>query len=302
MGQHFDLKAYFERIGYDGPATTTFDALRDVHRLHAQTLPFENLNPLMRWAIPLDSDSLQQKMVHNRRGGYCFEQNLLLSHALRTIGFEVTGLAARVLSNRPADSLPARTHMLLLVKGDGEHYLADAGFGGMTLTEPIKLETDTVQTTSHEQRRVRRVEDARDPQSPSDVGESAPQDGGTDDGEFLMEAGIRDEWRTLFRFSLQPQALADYEMANFYVSNRPGSHFINGLSAARPTPEDRYGLRNNELAVHDLEGNTERSTLTTVAELRDVLTDVFLLELPDSPELDDVLERLAAGETIEPGE
>lgn len=276
MGDNFDLKAYMKRIGYDGPLTPTYETLRDVHRLHAQTIAFENLNPLLRWAIPLDSESLQNKMVHGRRGGYCFEQNLLLSDALRMMGFPVIGLAARVLSNRPSGSMPARTHMLLQVTVGDVDYLADAGFGGMTLTEPIRLQTDTVQATSHERRRVVKVED-----------------------EFLMKAGIRDEWRTLYRFSLQPQALSDYEMANFYVANRPGSHFRSGLTIARPTPTGRYALRNNELAIHDQEGNTDRSTLTTAAELRDALKELFLIEVPDSPKLEGILQRLAAGETLE---
>lgn len=316
MSSDFNLKAYVERIGYDGPLNPTVETLYEVHRHHARTLPFENLNPLLRWNIPLDSESLQHKMVHGRRGGYCFEQNLLLRHALEAIGFTVTGLAARVLSNRPADSVPARTHMLLLVRGDETDYLADAGFGGMTLTEPVKLETDTVQATSHERRRVRYVE-PRNEMAPmrddvagnageaaGNAGEAAGNTGeaaGESSGatEYVMEAGIRDEWRTLFRFTLEPQALSDYEMANFYVSNRPGSHFINGLTAARPTEDGRHGLRNNELAIHDLEGNTERRELTTAAELRDALADLFLLDVPADPKLEYILHRLAAGETID---
>lgn len=276
MGDNFDLAAYIERIGYEGPLVPTHSTLREVHRLHAQALAFENLNPLLRLPIPLDSESLQNKMVHGRRGGYCFEQNLLLSHALRKIGFTVTGLAARVLLNRPPDSKPARTHMLLLVTAEGSDYVADAGFGSMTLTEPIKLQTDTVQPTSHESRRIVQVGD-----------------------EFLMEARTREEWRTLYRFNLHPQALSDYEMANFYVANRPGSGFANGLTAARPTATGRYGLRNNELAIHDLEGNTDRSTLTTAAELRDALEDLFLIDVPDDPKLEGILQRLAAGESID---
>lgn len=339
MNDHFDLHAYVKRIGYDGPLEPTAETLRELHRHHVQTFPFENLNPLLRWAIPLDGASLQQKMVFGRRGGYCFEQNLLLSYALQTIGFEVTGLAARVLSNRPPDSMPARTHMLLLVKAEGEEWLADAGFGSMTMAEPVKMELNAVQPTTHESRRVTVAPEPRDPIAAGNGGGVGPgggplagtaearvgagrgsgaetdrggepeandgaapvhaDDRSASDREFLMEVGIRDEWRPLFRFNLQPQALVDYEMANFYVSNRPGSHFTNGLTAARPTATGRYGLRNNELAVHDLVGNTERTTLTSAAEIRDALEDLFLLEVPSDPKLHDILGRLAAGETIE---
>lgn len=304
MNDHFDLQAYVRRIGYEGPLEPTAATLRELHRRHVQTFPFENLNPLLRWAIPLDGQSLQQKMVQQRRGGYCFEQNLLLSHALQAIGFEVTGLAARVLSNRPPDSMPARTHMLLLVNAEGEQWLADAGFGSMTMAEPIKMELNTVQPTSHESRRVTAIGDSVESGAVEASGRDGAESGAADASgsggqEFLMTVGIRDEWRPLFRFNLEPQALADYEMANFYVSHRPGSHFTNSLTAARPTATGRYGLRNNELAVHDLVGNTERRTLSSAAEIRDALEDLFLLEVPSDPKLRDILERLAAGETIE---
>lgn len=282
MSDGFNVAAYFKRIGYDGPREVTYETLRSLHTLHTQTFPFENINPLLRRPIPLDVEALQRKMVQGRRGGYCFEQNLLFQHALQALGFTVVGLGARVLSGATPDRLPAQTHMLLRITIGEVDYLADTGFGSMTLTEPVRLEPDTVQQTSHERRRIVAVED-----------------GASSGDEFLMEAGIRDEWRPLFRFSLHPRQLSDYEMANFYVANRPGSHFKDGLSAARPTDEGRYGLRNNELAVHDLVGNTERTILTQATELQDALRDLFLIDVPDDPTFQHVLELLAAGETID---
>ena len=90
------------------------------------------------------------------------------------------------------------------------------------------------------------------------------------------------------------QQLADYEVTNWYLSNHPDSHFVNGLIAARAAPDRRYALRNNELAVHHLDGNTERSVLATVAQLRAALEGPFGLTLPDAPELDAALARFAA--------
>ena len=101
MSGGFDLDAYLDRIGYAGPRTPTHDVLAAIHFHHALAIPFENLNPLLRLPVRLDVASLQAKLVHARRGGYCYEHNLLLSAALGAIGFRVTWLAARVLWNAP---------------------------------------------------------------------------------------------------------------------------------------------------------------------------------------------------------
>src|SRR5689334_9048986 len=132
-----DLDAYFERIGYTGAGTPTLDTLRVILLRHTEAIAFENLDPLLRRRVRLDAASLERKLVRDGRGGYCFEHNLLLRHALEGIGFAVTGLAARVIWNAPEGALRPRTHMLLRVQVEGTPYLADVGFGGQTLTGPL---------------------------------------------------------------------------------------------------------------------------------------------------------------------
>jgi N-hydroxyarylamine O-acetyltransferase len=267
----FDLDAYFDRIGYSGPRRATIDALEAIHARHPQAIPFENLNPLLRWPVRLDAASLQQKLVRDGRGGYCFEQNLLLYHALRTLEFEVTGLAARVLWNAPEGDVRARTHMLLLVNLDDRLYVADVGFGGLTLTAPLRLQPDIEQATPHEPFRLIKT-----------------------GGAFMMQAHVGGAWKPLYRFDLQEQLLPDYEVTNWYLSNHPDSHFVTGLIAARADLDCRYALRNNELAVHHVNGQTERRVLSSAAGVRAALEDAFRLTLPVGPELDAALERLVA--------
>src|SRR5688572_18194182 len=113
MQHGLDLQAYFTRIGYQGAATATLETLRALHRLHPQEIPFENLNPLLRRPVQLDLPSLQTKLLAQRRGGYCYEHNLLFKHVLEQLGFRVTGLAARVLWNVSENSVRPRAHMLL---------------------------------------------------------------------------------------------------------------------------------------------------------------------------------------------
>lgn len=277
MTPGFDLEKYCERTGYDGPRVPTLETLSDVQLRHAQAIPFENLDPFLKWPVRLDAASLQQKLVREKRGGYCFEQNLLLGHALKAMGFHVTGLAARVLWNAPPAAIPARSHMLLLVDIDDTAYIVDVGFGGMTPTGPLRLEPDVVQATPHEHFRLVRRTDS-----------------------FVLEASVTGAWRALYRFDMQEQFQPDYEVANWYTSTHPHSHFVTGLTAARPAPGLRYALRNTVFSIHYVDGNTESRLLTSGSEVRAALEGRFQLSLPESPELDAALERLVASAAESP--
>jgi N-hydroxyarylamine O-acetyltransferase len=269
-----DLDAYFQRIGYAGVRTPTLETLRELHLLHAQTIPFENLTPLLKQPVNLDAESLERKLVHERRGGYCYELNGLFALALDALGFRVTRLGARVVYQGDVNSFPPRTHMLLRVDVSDESWIADVGFGGMVLTAPLRLAVDVVQETPHEPFRIVRWRD-----------------------EYLMEGLVREAWVPLYRFTLQEQAASDYELGNWYVSTHPSSLFVNFLVASRPAPGVRYALRNNELAIHRLNGGTERRTLATADELRSALVDMMKIELPAGPDVDSLLARISA---IEP--
>jgi len=266
-----DLDAYFHRIGYFGRRERTLDTLRDLQLQHTETIPFENLNPLLGWPVQLDPATLEQKLVRDGRGGYCYEHNLLFRHILEALGYSVVGLAARVLWNAPEGVVRPKTHVLLWVEVAGQTYLADVGFGGQTPTAPLRLEPGVEQSTPHGRFRLLAAGDA-----------------------YLLEADIHGGWKPLYRFDLREQHMVDYEVANWYVSTHPGSQFVAGLLAARPAPGRRYGLRDNELSIHPLNGPTEKRVLTDAAGLRGVLTDLFRLTLPAEPRLDTILERIAA--------
>jgi N-hydroxyarylamine O-acetyltransferase len=273
MSDQLDLDAYLARIGVDDRPAPDLDSLRSIVRHHAEAIAFENLDPFCRVPVGLDVASLEAKLVHGGRGGWCFEQNLLLRHALDAIGFRTAGLAARVMWLRPPDSdqpLPARGHMLLRVDLDEGPHLVDVGFGGLTLTGVLRLEPDIEQATPHEPFRIVRI--------------------GSD--ELAMQAKLRGEWATLYRFSLEEQVQSDYEVTNWYLSTHPESQFLHGIMVARPADGVRYALRNDTLTTHHLGGQSEPRRLTTVDELRMVLGEIFLLRVPDTDELDVTLGRL----------
>lgn len=262
-----DLDAYLARIGYHGPRTPELTTLRAVHRLHPAAIPFENLDPYLRRPPPsLEPAALEAKLVAGGRGGWCFEHNSLLGHALAALGFRTTPLAGRVVWSAGEDAVTARTHMILRIDLDGQSWLADVGFGVMTLTAPLRLVADVEQETAHEPfRLVRRGE------------------------EWLMQARIDGGWRGLYRFDLAPQQRIDHEVASWWLCTHPASHFLSTVIAARTLPDRRIALRGAELAVHHLRGASERRRLGDVAELRRVLADDLGIRLPDGPELDAAL-------------
>ena len=256
-----DLNAYFERIGYRGPTEPTLAVLRELVSAHTRAIPFENLDPLM--GVPVDDlspESLMDKLVHRRRGGYCYEHNGLIGNVLAELGFRPRRLAGRVVWMAPPDApLPAQTHTVLAVSfpGSDGSYLVDAGFGGQTPTSPLRLRTRCVQQTTHEPYRL------------DDRG----------DGLVLQALG-RDEWQPLYEFSTISRPPIDLKVGSWFVSTHPSSHFVTGLMAATVTEDARWNLTGRILAVHR-GGRTEKTVLEDAAAVVDALSGRFGINVAD---------------------
>jgi N-hydroxyarylamine O-acetyltransferase len=265
-----DVGPYLARIGYAGPREPTLATLAGIQLAHTLSLPFENLDPLLSRPVALDLASLEDKLLRQGRGGYCYEHNILLQAVLGALGYTVTGLAARVLWNAPPGVVRPRTHMLLKADLPEGPYLVDVGFGAMTPTGPLAMAPGMRQRTPHEDFRVMQ------------------------DGPLLrLEGEVQRNWRPLYSFDLQPQLLPDYEAASWYVSTHPSSHFVHVLMAARVTPEGRHVLHGNRLGSHPAIGAGGQRTLEGVAALRQALTETFGIRLPAQLALDAVLARQA---------
>lgn len=266
-----DLGRYFERVGFKGAAAPDLGTLQRLHALHPESIAFENLSPFLGEAVRLDMQALEEKLVRNGRGGWCFEHNMLFSQVLIEIGFRVTRLAARVYWNRTKDGVPARSHMLMRVELDGRDYIADVGFGGLTLTAPLRIVDGIEQKTRLEPHRLSAIP-----------------------GGHVVEAKLAGEWQALYTFDLAEQQVADYEVSNWYLCNHPESQFVTGVIAARAASDRRYTLRNTRFSVHHAGGETERRFLTGVEEYRRTLEEVFLIRLPAAPHLDAKLAAMIA--------
>lgn len=259
MTNVFDLEGYFRRVGFDGEAWPDLRTLLALHALHPAAIPFEAIDPLIGRPARLDLDSLQAKLVHGRRGGYCFEHNTLFKAMLEAIGFRVTGLAGRVAWMGNGAPLGPRSHMLLLVDLAEGPYLADVGFGAHLLDAPLRFAPDLEQMTPWALYRVER-----------------------DGDDFALAARHGEGWRRAYVFDLTPQLAADYDMANWYTSTHADSLFTHVLIAERLTAEVRRNLVNTWLTERWRDGRVDERNLASAAELGEVLDELFGIDPPES--------------------
>ncbi len=266
---HGTLTRYLRRIGFEGSSRADIPTLQELVLRHASSIPFENIAAFTGQPVSLRPADVEAKLIDRRRGGWCFEQNLLLGNALRALGFEVVDLAARVLWGREETGLAPRTHQLLQVGVEGRRFIADVGFGGLTTTGILTLDTGLAQQTPHGPCRLRPL-----------------------DEDLLLEAQVKDaatgemRWLPLYRFNLQPQWPVDFEAANFQLSRDPHSHFVTGLAVARAMPDGRYSLRDRNFTFRGLDGRIEKRRLAGVVDLRGVLENTFELDITDMPGLE----------------
>ncbi len=264
-----ELADYFARIGFSGTARRDEATLRQLHALHPQAIAFENLDSWRGQRVSLQPERVFRKLVHEGRGGYCFEQNQLFRRVLQTLGFTVQGLSARVLWMLPEDVVLPRTHMSLLVTLDDESWIADVGFGSMTMTAPLALDVEGAQATPHEPFRVR-----------------------AEHGLYTVEAQLKDQWHPLYRVSLEPQLPADYETANWYVSTHPGSRFVNQLIASRPDAQGRHTLLDRRYTRHLPQQASTSSDVQSPQQLRELLQQQFGLASADLQAMHERIEAL----------
>ncbi|WP_095184430.1 MULTISPECIES: arylamine N-acetyltransferase family protein [Pseudomonas] len=255
---------YLQRLGYDSPPPPTLATLRDLQLRHVCTFAFESLSTLLRLPVPIDLPSVEQKVLFDGRGGYCYELNQMFLALLQELGFEARGITGRVVMGGPPDARTARTHRLSLVTLDGVRYITDVGFGGMVPSSPLQLDTEAVQATAHEPYRLT-----------FNAGENS----------YTLWAEVAGEWRGLYVFDLQVQGAIDYEIGNWYVSTHPNSPFLGQLKVALLAPGKRHTLNNAHYAIHSLDQPSEKRLLNNAQELTALLRDTFGIRVPVQPSL-----------------
>ncbi len=269
-----DLARYFERIACPRPSQPNLENLNAIILAHVSAVPFENLDVVLGGRIDLDPARVEHKLLTERRGGYCFEQNTLLMYVLSALGYRVSPIAARVRLGRRRDEVPAKTHVFLRVELHGESWLVDVGVGGLSPTCAVRLALDSVQETPHEPRRI----EAEGRWQGLDL--RAP------DARLFHRVLLDDGWQDVCEFTLAPMHDIDRELGNWYTSTHPSSHFKDKVMAALATPDGRKSLLNRKFTQRRHGAEPSVRELHSHEELLATLRHEFGLVLPDGARLE----------------
>lgn len=225
------VRAYLDRIGYDGPLDGSASVLAELQELHLHTVPYENFDILLKIPLSLEVDEIYRKIVVNRRGGYCFELNALFGWLLRELGYTVTDYMSRFWRDEP-NPPPKRRHQVLKVQADGSEYLCDVGVGGIVPRRPLQIAEGVEHQQGDERYRLDRA---------GDFG-------------WMLHEYKNGEWCRLYSFTEEPQLSKDYIMASFWCEHAPDSIFRNSAMAAVRTREGRNTLSGNEFRKYTANG------------------------------------------------
>ena len=254
------LDLYFRRIKYSRSPAVGLETLRDLHLLHLQHIPYENIDVFCHQGVRLDPETLTRKILLRPRGGYCFEQNGLFSRVLCELGFKCHANMARVHRNRPQPG--GRTHQVNLVELEGETWLCDVGFGGSGFRHPLRLQADVEVEQLGETYRLHE----------------------SDMHGFYLQKKMNDEWHPLYTFRIDPALPIDMEMANFYTANSSDHIFRGAIIGTRMTAHGRVTLSDHTFKVFDLtRGTVERTIVADFVAYLDNLQKHLGVEL-DEPE------------------
>ena len=239
-----DVEAYLDRIGLPGRGDA---GLAEVHRAHATSIAFENFDSFSGTPVSLHLPDLEDKIVARRRGGYCFEHNLLLAAALESLGGrQVEPMLARVRLDPDGGRSPLNHLLLRVTDRDGSTWLADVGFGGGGLLDPLPFEAG--KETEQAGWRYRLVADG------PELVVQVFQDGG---------------WSDMYGFVPEPVPRVDIEVNNWYTATHPESPFVTGIMAGLRSPERCLTLFASEQAVV-IERPVGGASTATEVELEDV--------------------------------
>mmetsp|Transcript_24224 Transcript_24224/g.27021 ORF Transcript_24224/g.27021 Transcript_24224/m.27021 type:complete len:287 (-) Transcript_24224:413-1273(-) len=252
------------------------EMLAKIMEAQSRVIPFENFDIVCGKTISMDPVDVERKLVDEKRGGYCWEQNTLLQLALEDLGYTVQPLLCRVRWGKPDDSVTGPntgfTHLALKVEtDDGQSYLADVGFGGSNSIEPVSLNVgDTPQDLKEGQFRI----------VPSKHNNSF----------HVLELQVKEgEWRPLYEWRDEAAPLVDQIGWNWYSCTFPTARFTTQLFACRVVGEERHHILNNQYVIrkgHGINKEVITETITTKARLLELIDQVFGVTLVETEGID----------------
>jgi len=243
------LQAYLDRIGLQQPVTADLESLNRLLLAHLTHIPFDSLDIWGAGVCPsLEMGDIYRKLVENRRGGYCFEQNTLFRGALNSLGFDAYQVVACLVN--PDGSIQPPAHNVVLCRLDGRKYFLDVGFGGPVPYQALELRQDRQQEFQ------------------------LTEQGGV----YTLLRWEAGEPRPFLRFRDVPVSVTELIPLNFYISQNPTSHFRHIIHVnQRGADGTTRVIEGREFKYHTPQGVVTQP-IESIAQLREILETEFQMK------------------------
>lgn len=255
-----NIEKYLARIDYKGPTSPTLEVLKTLLNKHLLSVPFENLDIHYKVPIELNLEKIFDKVVNRGRGGFCYELNGLFYDLLRTIGFEVKMISARVFSQKGQDFSPEFDHLAIIARVNSRDYLVDVGFGEFAL-EPLVIQLNEKQI---DKRGVFMI-------------------GKHDDTYYEVKNLLDEKWLSVYMFSLKKRDLGEFQERCLYQQTSPESHFTQNKLCSLATDKGRITLTAQHLKIREQDKTTEVK-ISSETEFLSCLEKFFGIRLNNSVE------------------
>jgi amide synthase len=208
-----DIDTYLKHLGYTGTREPSAENLRELHRKHMITVPFDNsrnaAKGLAIWDdVDAGADVFFDELIAQGRGGICHEHAGLIRGVLTELGYDVTVVSAGVRGANDKFG-PDLEHMMNLVRLGDDEWLVDVGFAGPSFTEPVRISAD-VQTQNGFDYQV------------------------VPEGEHLVlrRRGNATDWQAVYRFTTTERQYAEWKAIVTGENDDPYWHWAGEMIAA----------------------------------------------------------------------
>lgn len=249
-----DIRKYLERIRYNGGLEPDLDLLKKLQKAHLVAVPFENLDIHYRIPILLDTGRIFEKVVLNRRGGFCYELNGLFCNLLLELGYNARRISARVYKNEEGYS-PEFDHLVILVNIADREYLVDVGFGEFAFG-PLELVPGQIQDDERGRFSIDSIEE----------------------GYFRVNKIDGDHSTPVYIFKPIAREFSEFEHMCAYHQTDPRSHFMQQRLISLALDPGRITISGNTLKIMNGNSTTEEKIHSEEA-FDKLLWDIFMIRI-----------------------
>lgn len=214
------------------------------------SIPFEALNVQLKREIKLELIEIFNKVIIEKRGGYCYELNYLFYSLLNKTGFNSSMVSARIFDNRSYG--PEFDHMSIVVRLN-EPWLVDVGYGDLFI-EPIKIQSKALQEDYFKNYKIEQLTK----------------------NKYLLLESLKNklDFKEKYLFEDKPRKIEDFFDQNIFKQTSPESYFVKNTICTIPTQTGRKTIFNKIYKLRTT-NHVEKKEIKKEEELNQLLLNEF---------------------------